>query len=209
MAGEMLYWAIVGPSESPSHPEIQSFLAGFDLPCRNGFRLSRALCSVAGGTEAFFSAIWQSHINGFGDLEPYLRFEPLSAASAHTCAQQLQAAGFQLGAEALFTDFLRGSGIPLPLLFDDLRVHFNPQVDLAEVDEVYFRARMFCWAATGSPLAMFGRIHKLSVAFCGDDDDRYALPATRQVMLREGPDPFVIYCASGQGIISSPLAKPV
>ncbi|KAF8883865.1 hypothetical protein BD779DRAFT_1472363 [Infundibulicybe gibba] len=192
--------AMAGPSESPSHPvismlaKISTFFGDSGLHCTKDTHSQTAkhlaLRSVAGGTKAFFSAIWQSHINGFGDLEPYLRFEPLSAASAHTCAQQLQAAGFQLGAEALFTDFLRGSGIPLPLLFDDLCVHFNPQVDLAEVDEVYFRARMFCWAATGSPLAMFGRIHKLSVAFCGDDDDRYALPATRQVMLREGKISF-------------------
>ncbi|KAF8882082.1 hypothetical protein BD779DRAFT_1473054 [Infundibulicybe gibba] len=190
MAGEMLYRAIVGPSESPSHPEIQSFLAGFDLPCRNGFRLSKALCSVSGGTEVFFSTIWRSHISNFSDLEPYLRLEPLPAGSAHTCAQQLQAAGFQLGAEALFIDFLRGSGIPLPSLFEDLCAHFNPQVDLTDIDEVYFRARMFCWAATGSPLAMFGSIHKLSVTFCGDDDDHYALPATRHIMLREGKISF-------------------
>lgn len=39
LACEMLYRAIVGPAQ-PEHPDIQAFLRGFQLPCRNGFRFT-------------------------------------------------------------------------------------------------------------------------------------------------------------------------
>ena len=39
LACEMLYRAIVGCVQ-PDHPDIQAFLQGFSLPCRNGFRFT-------------------------------------------------------------------------------------------------------------------------------------------------------------------------
>jgi hypothetical protein len=36
LAAEMLYRGVVG-TEPASHPEIQAFKQGFELPCRNGF----------------------------------------------------------------------------------------------------------------------------------------------------------------------------
>lgn len=35
----MLYRAIVGPAQT-DHPDIQAFLRGFQLPCRNGYRFT-------------------------------------------------------------------------------------------------------------------------------------------------------------------------
>jgi hypothetical protein len=39
LACEMLYRAIVGPAQT-DHPDIQAFLRGFQLPCRNGYRFT-------------------------------------------------------------------------------------------------------------------------------------------------------------------------
>jgi hypothetical protein len=50
----------------------------------------------------------------------------------------------------LFTSFLQGSGVPFPDRFADARIHFNSIINLDAIDEAGFRARMFCWASTGS-----------------------------------------------------------
>lgn len=51
---------------------------------------------------------------------------------------------------SLLTSFLQGSGIPSTSLFASVRDHFNPIVDLSAIGDEGFRARMFCWATTGS-----------------------------------------------------------
>ena len=52
---------------------------------------------------------------------------------------------------SLLTDFLQGQGVPIPELWADVEAHFNPIVDVQNVNDGGFRARVFCWAATGSP----------------------------------------------------------
>ncbi len=52
--------------------------------------------------------------------------------------------------DSLLTSFLKGSGIPCPSLFYGVRDHFNSIIDLSCIDDDGFRARTFCWAATGS-----------------------------------------------------------
>jgi hypothetical protein len=54
--------------------------------------------------------------------------------------------------ETLFTDFLKGQGIPCPTLFADAAGTFNSIIDLSQIDSPAFRSRMFSLAATGSPL---------------------------------------------------------
>lgn len=51
---------------------------------------------------------------------------------------------------SLFADFLKGSGIPCPQLFEAAKAHFNEIVDLRHIETDGFRVRMFCWATTGS-----------------------------------------------------------
>lgn len=51
---------------------------------------------------------------------------------------------------SLVTDFLKGSGVPCPHQFDEAKVYFNKIVDLDQINANGFRARMFCWAVTGS-----------------------------------------------------------
>jgi hypothetical protein len=54
--------------------------------------------------------------------------------------------------ETLFTDFLKGHGIPCPTHFTDAAGTFSNIIDLSQVDSPAFRCRMFNLAATGSPL---------------------------------------------------------
>ena len=54
--------------------------------------------------------------------------------------------------ETLFTDFLKGYGIPCPTHFATVAGTFNSIIDLSQVDSPAFRSRMFNLAATGSPL---------------------------------------------------------
>jgi hypothetical protein len=51
LAGEMLYKSVIGP-EFPNHPEIQAFIKGFNLACRNGFNFSQVKQD----------AVWYDHL---------------------------------------------------------------------------------------------------------------------------------------------------
>jgi hypothetical protein len=54
--------------------------------------------------------------------------------------------------DSLVKDFLKGSGVPCPELFDEAKIHFEPVLALGttDLDSDGFRSRTFCWAATGS-----------------------------------------------------------
>lgn len=54
--------------------------------------------------------------------------------------------------ETLFTDFLKGCGIPCPTHFATVSGTFSSIIDLSQVNSPAFRSRMFNLAATGSPL---------------------------------------------------------
>lgn len=54
--------------------------------------------------------------------------------------------------ENLFTDFLKGYGIPCPTHFATVVGTFSSSIDLSQVNSPGFRSRMFNLAATGSPL---------------------------------------------------------
>jgi hypothetical protein len=167
LASEMLYRAIIGP-ESYNHPEWQAFISGFKLPCRNGFNFLDVsdLCRLeitkyrltaseqvprafTGGSEAFFSLVWTSYISDFASLEPHLDIRP---PAAHFTSQLIQLAGDQTASfSGLLCNFLRGSGVPCPGLFAAVQNGFDSVIDLSQIDSTGFRARMFVWAAAGSP----------------------------------------------------------
>jgi hypothetical protein len=102
-----------------------------------------------GGPETFFSLAWTSHISSYDSLSTRLDFcrAPASSETNFGLAIGETAANFQ----EIFTDFLKGSGIPCPSLFANVRGYISPLIDLTTIDQPGFRAHMFCWAATGSP----------------------------------------------------------
>jgi len=104
--------------------------------------------SWGGGSENFFSLLWTSHISSYANLEDHLVIvePPLPLREQLQHSQSNPNGSFT----SLFTDFLKGSGIPCPALFDDAKNHFNKIIDLRQADAEGFRAKMFCWAVTGS-----------------------------------------------------------
>ena len=164
----MLYRSVIG-TEPPNHPEMRAFTRGLRLPCRNGLTffdvscqfpinslLMYTLCQVIkswdGGSEKFFTDIWTSHISSYHTLLRHLQLvdppavlqERLDAASAFINGSS------RVTFLSLLARFLQGTGIPCPDLFASAQEHFNPIVDLDAIEEGGFRAKMFCWAATGS-----------------------------------------------------------
>jgi hypothetical protein len=136
LAADMLYRSVIG-AEPPSHPELQAFLKGFRLPCRNGFNFPKVgywfvivLCirltvgqfikSLDGGSERFLNIVWTSHISSFANLEPHLRIQ----LAPVTFRNQLQTAipDGQTTFESLLTLFLKGTGIPCPRLLQRQRL---------------------------------------------------------------------------------------
>lgn len=107
--------------------------------------------SWIGGSEKFFISIWGTHISSYDTLRVHLRFlrPPVQ------WKEQLEAAladGDHHGEtfDSLITAFLKGSGTPRPSAFSSVTDHFNPIINLRNINDDGFRARMFCWATTGS-----------------------------------------------------------
>ena len=168
----MLYNATLGPT-SHRHPEWVSFIAAFDLPCRNGFRFTQvgvfkdlsdiqyiyllnvimqlqALRAFEGGPETFLSLSGVSHITGYESVHDCIEVQ--SATQYHHQLAVQSTLGSPFSFESMFCDFLTDQGIPCPETFATITSSFNSVIDLSQIDSPAFRSRMFVWAATGSPL---------------------------------------------------------
>ena len=104
-----------------------------------------------GGPESFLSFNGVSFISSFESLSGHL------SVRSGTGYQQLIAIRAALGNptltyETLFTDFLKGYGIPCPIHFATVAGTFNNIIDLSQINSPAFRSRMFNLAVTGSPL---------------------------------------------------------
>jgi hypothetical protein len=106
--------------------------------------------SFRGGSETFFTSVWSTHISSFDTLLPHLRIATPSIQLQVQLDSALSNRSYHATFSNLLTSFLRGAGVPCPDLWNDAREHFNSIIDLTLVDHSGFRARMFCWAATGS-----------------------------------------------------------
>lgn len=95
--------------------------------------------------------VWTGQIKSFEDLTTHLRFVVPSAPVAAAVTAALSSIHNLPTFQGIFEKFLKGSGIPCPELFMDVKEHFSPLVDLGDIDEDSFRPRTFTWAATGGP----------------------------------------------------------
>jgi hypothetical protein len=167
---EMLHQGIIG-TEPSSHPEIEAFKNGFRLPCRNGFdffdvcyipldshlrpipiRNNKVIKSWNGGSEDFLKLAARSHITSYADLRDHLMITSTTATLERQLERQLQQAlaDSSMSFSTLVINFLKGKGIPCKQRFADARIHFNDIINLDAVEEEGFRAKIFCWAVTGS-----------------------------------------------------------
>jgi hypothetical protein len=166
LACEMLYRAIVGPAQ-PDHSDIQVFLRGFQLPCRNGFRFtdvsvtlscvilpplytsSQFIKRVEGGSEMLLSILWTSNISSPNDFIPYLNIRSSSSDVARQLAAVVPDTSIMFS--FIIKQFLQGTGVPCPGLFEEAKVHFIANlVDLSNIGLPSFRSKIFSWATTGS-----------------------------------------------------------
>ncbi|KAI0354352.1 hypothetical protein OH77DRAFT_1548247 [Trametes cingulata] len=149
IAAEMLHVSVIGP-EPPEHPELQAFLAGFRLPCRNGFRFCEIPRAFSRGPAAFWSMIWHTHMSSFAALEDHLDIVAPSSAMCLALANELGEPG--ASPTDFLIKFLKGEGIPDADALQNARGCFTPSVlsQLEHAAEPGFRVRMFTLAVTGS-----------------------------------------------------------
>jgi hypothetical protein len=119
--------------------------------------------NFSGGANAFFTLMWTSTITGYGSISDHISFMQTPAGLDAAIASVVEdRATFQ----SLVEEFLQGSGIPCPAEFDELKGGFSTLVDLQKIDTPGFRARVFTWAATGSPTISPDDTKKIAVSIC-------------------------------------------
>ncbi|KAJ7754849.1 hypothetical protein B0H16DRAFT_1831582 [Mycena metata] len=129
---EMAYRGVIG-SEAPSHVDVVAAARGARLPCHNGWTFTKFIGSVRGGSDSIIANVMASVMG------PETLSAPIAAA---------------MGGESLINiiaDYLMGSGIPCPAMFEEARQHFPAGVDLSFIDSPNFRAQMLTWAISGTP----------------------------------------------------------
>jgi hypothetical protein len=107
--------------------------------------------------------MWTSTITGYESICDHISFlqPPAGLEDAITLVD-----GGRATVETLVEEFLQGSGIPCPAKFDELRGGFSNLIDLDKIDTPGFRARVFTWAATGSPTISPDDTRKIAVSTC-------------------------------------------
>ena len=154
-----------------------------------------------GGPETFFSLSWTGHISSYDSLSSHLNFRhsPASYETDFAHAVSAPTASFP----DIFTKFLKGSGIPCPGIFVEVRGHISNVVNLTGIDQPGFCSRMLCWAATGLPsvelsgtainvcirAAVMSVIILLTISqifFIPDNDDSYAATDMPAAMITGG-----------------------
>ena len=185
-------------SESCNHPEIQAFRQGFDLPCRNGFSFTevchlyilgphtdflQVLKSLPGSCESFLAKAYSSHISSFEALQEHLNIVEPTRNEMEYIWQALSSPLLSLA--TVIIDFLHGRGAPCPQCLSVVSVHFPAIINLSCIGEDGFRAKHFCWAATGTYEWELGA-PLIKVQFVEEDDSGYSAHCLGLVMASKG-----------------------
>jgi hypothetical protein len=107
--------------------------------------------------------MWTSAITGYESISDHISFLHSPAGLDPAIAS---VAGDGATVQSLVEDFLQDAGIPCPEKFDKLKGGFNSLIDLDKIDTPGFRARVFTWAATGSPTISPDDTRKIAVSTC-------------------------------------------
>ncbi|KAH9912381.1 uncharacterized protein B0H18DRAFT_1127247 [Fomitopsis serialis] len=182
----LLYKALLGDDTVAEHTDTRAFRAGFELPCHNGFTLSKAAQAFAGGPAALVMAACSTRIGSYESLKPYL-----DIIVKHTVPLPLKTIAFDDGRASLgdvVRGFLQRTGIPCAASFERKRAagtFTSDLVSLEEIDSPSFRPRMLAIAATGSDSIVGSE--KIKITFVGNSDEAYACPvASRAFCEKEG-----------------------
>ena len=95
------------------------------------------------------SILWTSNITSPDDLIQYLHIRSSSSDVTHQLAAAIPDASMTIS--HIIKQFLQGTGVPCPVLFEEAKHHFIANlVDLSNIEAPFFRSKIFAWATTGS-----------------------------------------------------------
>ncbi|KAF7367181.1 hypothetical protein MSAN_00978000 [Mycena sanguinolenta] len=191
VAVDMLHTALIGP-HPPTHTELRAFFFGFRMPTRSGFDFTEVLRSAPEGSASLLSRLWISIIHDFSSLQSHMSTVFLSRPTLERLVGQ-DTTNPILGMSQfdLLCEFLQGTGVPCPELFDEAKPRFSPLIPLDEIDSPAFRSRALCWATTGSPHVEFDDSKQLMVHFVDDQDTVYhSNPTVRAALMKMGTVSF-------------------
>ncbi|TFK59852.1 hypothetical protein BDN72DRAFT_864816 [Pluteus cervinus] len=173
LVAEAFYMAIVG-TESLSHPDWLAFREGFDLPTSNGFRFTDFVHQLAGGPDRLLSLTWATLITDGDQLSSSLRLSPCPPGFEEDLASALGNPGVTL--EGLISGALKRTGFPVWPDFDLQKGMIARSVPKAPEDfeDPSYRAKMFAWAATGSPTLAFGGADTVNISCSLTPNANYA-----------------------------------
>ncbi|KAI0078511.1 hypothetical protein K474DRAFT_1706398 [Panus rudis PR-1116 ss-1] len=188
IAPEVLYTALLG-KEPPSHPYVRAFLAGFNLPCRNGFTFSKAACGFEGGPSALIRLCSSSQITGYGIIKDILE---VSAAPDFTVPSEglsaLPGCEELVSFDSILRGFLQRTGIPCQAAFNEKRDAglFSDRIPFDQINDESFRSRMFAIAISGSDSVRFD--NRFKVIWGTDRNAQYGTgtPAYRALLAAGG-----------------------
>jgi hypothetical protein len=121
--------------------------------------------NFSGGANAFFTLMWTSAITGYESISDHISFFH-SPAGLDAAITSVASAGDGATVQSLVEDFLQDAGIPCRKKIDELKGGFNSFIDLNKINTPGFRARVFIWAATGSPTISPDDTRKIAVSIC-------------------------------------------
>ena len=104
-------------------------------------------------------------ITGYESISDHISFLQ-SPAGLDAAVASVAGSSDRATVQSLIEEFLQGSGTPCPAKFDELKGGFSTLIDLDKADTPGFRARVFTWAATGSPTISPDDTRKIAVRTC-------------------------------------------
>ncbi|KAF8220309.1 hypothetical protein L208DRAFT_1334555, partial [Tricholoma matsutake] len=146
---------------------------------------------VKGGSEFLTNILWASNITSFADLLRYLCVRSSSSSVVHQLAVVVPDPSMTF--LFIISQFLEGTGVPCPALFEDARYHFTADlVDLSNMEAASFWSKILTWATTGSPSINANDDSGISITlvpnnnplYCSTECDRPAMLANGKICFK-------------------------
>ncbi|KAF8140970.1 hypothetical protein K438DRAFT_1879028 [Mycena galopus ATCC 62051] len=147
---EMLYTSVIGP-QPPTHTELKAFVKGLRSPCANGLDFCDVIRSYPGGSTGFISRLWTSVIHNFDSIKSHLSVITTPTRESILDFVEQDSPVLDMDLAHMLQEWLKGSGIPCPGLFEIAKSTLSKLIPFGDVDSPAFHPKMFCWSGTGSP----------------------------------------------------------
>ncbi|KAF8143065.1 hypothetical protein K438DRAFT_1784082 [Mycena galopus ATCC 62051] len=143
--------------------------------------------SYPGGSTGFISRLWTSVIHNFDSIKSHLSVVTTPTRESILDFVKQDSPVLDMDLSHMLQEWLKGSGIPCPGLFEIAKSTLSKLIPFGDVDSPAFRPKMFCWSGTGSPHVEWEDHQQLSVYFVGPDDEQYhSSPIARRGYMKMG-----------------------